>query len=908
MNYLKTRLLALILLPGLSLSAQTLDVTFRYIPKPDETITRIFVPGTMPEGTSQDWGPNTSGVISPSAPSIMELNILNGTYERMYPLTIGETYQYKFHIHENSSGTNYTWLSDPLNPLKTNDGYQNSILTVTDPLVFQPGLHFDTENLVTGLSAGIFSTNSVDSIFIAIGNDTVVDGLAYYNDTSGIFYYDIVDPRFYYEGFNIKAFIDSITYSIFNIKAIDIVESSLPEGVEPGPNFDGQTLTVVVLAPSQPLVQLSLSTISNPQVDTLYTLNRDPELTDVWWLSIDGLPAGDYSYAYQLINGTRVSDPFSRRVVDGRTVVNIGSGGITTADNYSWSDENFTIPHLDTLFIYELHVDDFTAMGSAKGRFTYVIDKLNHLKEIGVNAIELMPIMEFPGSRNWGYHTTHYAAVENTYGTPEDFKQLINEAHLRGMAVLLDIVWNHANSSNPIWGIQPNIALNPYIKADSDLRPNEDDVHFGGVDLDHFTTEMQAFIRQVHNIWVEEYHIDGFRFDFTRGIGWAESQPGMGILGWSTALRNAHPEVIQIIEHLPSDTYLVNNFDFDAGWHDSFHDRLKDEIFQSNSMETIENQVVGLREYDNNSTPYLTHNSAVKYSVSHDEQSLIQEMVEWKGHSLEKALRRDLMFLTLLFTSQGIPMIWQGQEFGMKSGWLDADGDGDWDDDKLAYRAMDWALQDSESGQRHYYHLKNLSNIYRNHPAVRNGYFSILERYPSQKTIVYGNTDPANSHGLIVFANLGASPATITNVPVFYNGIWYPVLGGGEGFTASGFVADTLNIPAYTAYIHSNVEWETLVIEDVFSGTIPENFSLQPAYPNPFNAKTTIPFSLAVKGNTNLRIFNILGEQVDELLNLDMPPGQHSVSWNCSRFPSGIYYFRLSQGNHMATGKLLLLK
>ena len=158
---------------SLSLSQQ-LDVTFRYVKEPTESFNRIFVPGTMPDGTSNDWGPNSNGVISPSAPSQMIYNENNDSYEKSYSLQIGQEYLYKLHFHYNASGGDYAWVSDPMNPETTSDGWDNSILYVTDPLFFQPARHLNDDGLVNGLSLGIHTNSQIDSIRYKVGNDNFI--------------------------------------------------------------------------------------------------------------------------------------------------------------------------------------------------------------------------------------------------------------------------------------------------------------------------------------------------------------------------------------------------------------------------------------------------------------------------------------------------------------------------------------------------------------------------------------------------------------------------------------------------------------------------------------------------------------------------------------------------------------
>ena len=152
--------LLLILIISFSFS-QSIDVTFRYIKGPYDTFEKVFVPGTMPPGNSNDWGPNNNGLISPNALSQMIYNPSSDSYEKSYSLVLGSYHEYKNHFHFNSSGTDNSWVSDPLNPNVTNDVYGNSILTISDPLFFQPKRHLNNNDEVTGFSIGLFSLQNI---------------------------------------------------------------------------------------------------------------------------------------------------------------------------------------------------------------------------------------------------------------------------------------------------------------------------------------------------------------------------------------------------------------------------------------------------------------------------------------------------------------------------------------------------------------------------------------------------------------------------------------------------------------------------------------------------------------------------------------------------------------------------
>ena len=165
---------------------QPVDVTFRYVASQNDDFTRVFVPGTMPTGTSNDWGPNSNGLISPNALSEMVYNESTDSYEKTYSLNLGDEHQYKIHFHHNSSGSDYSWIPDPLNPLTTDDNWTNSILNVVDPLIFQPARHINESGSIDGFSVGIFSLDVIDSIRFFFGGDTL-HGTQYLQNT-GVLY------------------------------------------------------------------------------------------------------------------------------------------------------------------------------------------------------------------------------------------------------------------------------------------------------------------------------------------------------------------------------------------------------------------------------------------------------------------------------------------------------------------------------------------------------------------------------------------------------------------------------------------------------------------------------------------------------------------------------------------------
>ena len=902
-----------ILLFGLligQLLSQSLDVTFRYVTHPGEEFIRIFVPGTMPPADNEDWGPNSNGVISPNAPSLMNYDEAIDAYKRTYSLNIGSQHLYKIHYHYNESGTDWQWISDPLNPNITTDGYDNSILNCTDPLFFQPVRHMNDDGMVDAMSVGIFTNDSINGLEYIAGSDSS-DGMEYLS-ADNIFYVGFTPPKSIFEAYNITAIINEIEYVLLDFPTISVEVEPLPENVKLGPNWINNEMILAVYAPAQPVMQVIVTAPGETgEVSNAIVMKRDSEQSDIWWTELD-LSFGQYEYEYLLINGSRLPDPFTRRLSNGKTRVEIGAGGVSTADDYNWQSNDYIRSSLDTLIIYELHVDDFAAQGSGQGTFHDVIIRLDHLRELGINAIELMPITEFPGGRSWGYNPEIMSSVEGTYGTPENFKQLVDEAHSRNMAVILDLVWNHATSSTPLWQIQPNNDLNPYFKNSNDLNPNENEGTWGMLDFDHFNEKTIEYINEVHRIWLEEYRIDGFRFDATRFVGWDLNQPQYGLPAWTSAIDELDSNVYQIAEHLPSDPWLVNNTKLTSSWHDSFHDRLIDHIFSSIGTMTAMRQIIGLYEYSNWGTPYADLTQSVKYMVSHDEQSLIQEMVEFDGVSLSQAREIDKFYASLLFTAQGIPMIWQGQEFGFQSGWLDNNGNGNWDEEKLSYRPVDWSLLDSEEGQSHLNHYSRLARFRKTNPAFSKGTFYDLWRYDAERVIVYGYKDESEGNSddqVVVIANFSSSNRTVNDVPFLSAGNWYNVTDpGNDLYTADGNYGEYL-IPSNSAVVYSKNQYQLGVDTPSF---IPGKFQTLSAYPNPFNPSITLQLELRNITQTNMNaevsIYDINGRFIQTLLESSIESGVHQITWHPQNISSGIYIVSLRTEMGIKNQKILYLK
>ena len=246
---------------------------------------------------------------------------------------------------------------------------------------------------------------------------------------------------------------------------------------------------------------------------------------DGWWRAAVELADGEYQYKFRvkslsyfaLGQELDVFDPYSLSVTDEEnesSILRIKKGRRVDVE-YQWQHDDKPLPQNRELVIYEMHVADFT--GKKGGQFNDVIERLDYLRDLGINCLELMPVKEFPG-KGWGYSLRSLFAVENTYGKPEELCRLIDEAHVRGMRVVIDGVYNHANSDSPL----AKIAYEYWYYKDNpdgkemDWGPKFNYAHY---DSNHKIFPARKYVIESIQYWVEVFHIDGIRFDATRDPG-----------------------------------------------------------------------------------------------------------------------------------------------------------------------------------------------------------------------------------------------------------------------------------------------------------------------------------------------------------------------------------------------------
>lgn len=364
------------------------------------------------------------------------------------------------------------------------------------------------------------------------------------------------------------------------------------------------------------------------------------------------------------------NDPYAKEVT--------GSSGnsIIIDPAFDWGEEVFQMPNWNKLVIYEIHIGTFNRKDPAiPGTFQDVIEKLPYLKELGINAIEIMPLVEFPGNVSWGYNPSHPFAIEKDYGGVAGFKKLVREAHHHGIAVILDIVYNHFGPGDlDIWrfdGWSENDGGGIYFYQDWRKK-----TPWGDSRPDYGRSEVRQYIRDNAMMWLEEYQVDGLRTDaiaYVRNVNGndkpEEDLPdGWSLMQWlNKEVQEKFPWKITIAEDLKCNEWITRPYTmggegFSTQWDASFVHPVRHALTattdQERDMNALEQAI--MMRYNDDAF------ERVIYTESHDEvangKARVPEEIAPDDSANWFAKKRSALGAILTFTAPGIPMIFQGQE------------------------------------------------------------------------------------------------------------------------------------------------------------------------------------------------------------------------------------------------------
>ena len=464
-----------------------------------------------------------------------------------------------------------------------------------------------------------------------------------------------------------------------------VVEESLPSGAQHGINYNADgSVTFVFYEKDKKGNRYDwcylIGEFNGWERKSEYAMKRD-EAAGCWWITCNGFESGK-EYMFQYMTGNddvrlRLSDPYSEITYSGddhwiststypdmRAYPAQTSGYVSAFEigrsSYSWTD--FEIEDKDDLIIYELLLRDFTENGGKEGNLKNAMEKLDYLETLGVNAIELMPVQEFDGNDSWGYNPNHYFAMDKAYGTREMYKQFIDECHKRGIAVFIDVVYNHLTGNNAFDKMY-SLNINPFF---NEVAPHPYSVF---EDINHENEVIVNYIKRSLGYLLTEYNVDGFRFDLTKGFTNNQSNESTAsnydadriaiLKGYNDYIRSIDPKAVVILEHFCSDSEEKELAE--AGmkvWRNINH------AYGQAAQGTRSNSGFG-GLWTGNSIKFGAY---VGFMESHDEERNAYRQKTYgeagvKGN-LEMMMRRQELNAAFFLTVPGPKMIWQFGELG----------------------------------------------------------------------------------------------------------------------------------------------------------------------------------------------------------------------------------------------------
>ncbi|MCJ7449724.1 MAG: alpha-amylase family glycosyl hydrolase [Bacteroidales bacterium] len=590
-----------------------------------------------------------------------------------------------------------------------------------------------------------------------------------------------------------------------------------------------------------------------------------------FWKEVTGLdPLTEYSFQYVVDDSIKITDPYSAKVLDPwndkyitsitypdlKAYPEVFAEGLvsvfrTRPPQYTWKNTSFTSPSKKDLVIYELLVRDFVAAHN----FNTIRDSLAYFSRLGINAIEFMPVNEFDGNSSWGYNPAMYFAVDKYYGTADSFKELIDSCHSRGIAVILDIVLNHAYGNNLLVKMYFNSidnkpsADNPWFNVDS---PNPS--YSWGYDFNHESTATQAFVDSVCHYWISEFKVDGFRFDFTKGFtnttgdGWAYDQARINILKrMGDKIWSYKPDAHLILEHFAenSEEKILADHGFML-WGNAKNNYLEASMGYSSDLSMASYLNLGWSE------PGL-----VTYMESHDEERMMYKNITWgnagTGYDIKDfriALNRVRLAATFFFTIPGPKMIWQFGELGYDIS-IDVNG-------RTGEKPIKWDYFTDTDRHRLYLFYKLLIDLRKTQPVFGSNNYTWSLSTPMKRLQLSDPTMKVN-----ILGNFGVTSSTID--PSFQQtGKWY------EYFTEDSItvtnVNNLLNLQPgeYRLYTSKKLPSPKLIlgIEDQI---LPDKDSFVSVYPNPSGEEFNIKIQSANPTVVSVTIFDIAGRIIRNL-------------------------------------------
>ncbi len=716
-----------------------------------------------------------------------------------------------------------------------------------------------------------------------------------------------------------------------------------PAGIIPGINYhdDPTKATLCLLAPLKTSVYVR-GDFTNWEILHDNKMKRDGEY---FWIELTGLTAGEeYAFQYLVDENIWIADPYADKILDpeDQYIPTSTYPGLkqfppqalksdwylnrvavlqTAQTPYEWQVTNFEKPAKEKLVVYELLIRDF--FGSNNRNYQNLIDTLSYFESLGVNAIELMPIMEFNGNEGWGYNPTFMLAPDKYYGTKNKLKEFIDEAHKRGIAVILDIALNHQDLPNPYALMYFEFGADGEYGKPTANNPwfNRNPTHPFNVfyDMNHESAYTKAYVDTVNHYWLSEYKVDGFRFDLSKGFTQTNNPNNVGAWGnkddsriailtrMADKIWSSHPDAYIILEHFADNPeekilaeYRANEGKGMMLWGNLNH------AFNENTMGYASDVSWILHNNRGWSVPHV-----VGYMESHDEERLMYKNLmfgnvlgSYSTKDRATALNRIKAAHTLFYSLPGPKMLWQFGELGYdKSINTCTDGsvnppgpEGGEGDCRLSAKPLPWSYLEDFQHASLFKHTADLLRLRNTYPVFTTGTATLASSTSLVKqATVRGNPytpTPTNENEMnvqvVVNFELANANAGV-NFP--HTGTWYDYYAYGQTLNVTS-TNQTISLKPGEYKIYTDYP-----IENLITG-IDDEYSLESSivvYPNPSKGSFSVQLEEPV---LSLQLLGMGGKRIT--------PGKlDDTTWSVDGISSGLYIVEIQTPKRIVRTKLI---
>lgn len=703
---------------------------------------------------------------------------------------------------------------------------------------------------------------------------------------------------------------DTLSFSYLVANADAVVEQSAPRPNEAGIFYPSETSVLLQLYAKDKSYIHVVGDFNDWTPTDDFLMKRTPD-GEYYWLEIEGLESGkQYGFQYLVEGNLLVADPHSTLILDrfsdGSIPASVNSDfpaypdGKTTqlvgvlqpgAPTYDWKNDNFNKTEKTKLNIYEVLMRDFLEESS----YENLKDTLSYFKRLGVNAIQLMPVNEFENNDSWGYNPSFHMALDKYYGNVESFKAFVDAAHALDIAVILDVVYNHAFGQSTLARLYWDETNNRPSENSPYANPIAKHPFNVGFDLNHESQPLIDYVNQCLRFWQEEYHIDGYRFDLSKGFTQKQSND---VGAWNVkddqriATLKAYYDTIVainsdayvILEHLGgvSEEKELSEYGFML-WNNINHDFRNVARGSTGNLNGMVPSDRGINELH-----------LIGYMESHDEERLMYESLQhglssgdYNLKNIETALERTEMLTALYYSIPGPKMLWQFGEQGFDFSINRCENGTVNGDCRLSRKPIRWDYLENENRLHLFEVTAAMMKLRNEHEIFHDENFeysldgtvkNIHLKNETQEIYTFGNASLSNE---------------VLNLTFDEDGTWYEYFTNDSLNVVNGRFSISLEPGGYALYSKQRLREEgeklfTNIDESLSKVLIDANI-----FPNPTSEKLTIQYQFSKKVDFKLEILDLQGRSL-EVSNFENVIGNFEHSFNISALQNGIYFLRLA--------------